>query len=495
HLFLFRRWVDEGKPVDARDNTQKTPLHYAAQWGQEETLDFLIECGANVNAPDFIEDTPLHFACYFGHANCARILIMVGANVGAQDCYGNTPSQIFDDHVTEPVLDEIRFMVREVVRGQQQLAAAAGSATPTRSIRLPDARSSGSLCLGPTSPLPSPTHAQGGGGGGVGRRVTDPSYEPSASEVSGSAFGDNTQSLSDAAAARNGGGARTGNADSGAPGGGGGGGGRLGGAEVLYTPRDGRGGGLQPQSSQYLENHQQQQQQQQQWQRQKQQAGGGVGSSSSSSTADGRGGNAAAATMERPTAPSRLPTESDSSGPLQAGTVAAADEQPLAPRLNLNFPTSGTPGQAVAGGGGGAAGAGTEAGPGEGLELGSLGATWGSLSQSMGAAGVSSLGGTWPGPRSNSAPQSSAMPMHPLASTHNSFGAGGTRNNSPSRGYSFADTATTPGGGSFAGTAGSGVVPKGSGLKGASLAGTLVAYSTRPGGILDVFAAARDGQV
>lgn len=47
--------------MDAQDNTQKTPLHYAAQWGQEETLDFLIECGANVNAPDFIEDTPLHF--------------------------------------------------------------------------------------------------------------------------------------------------------------------------------------------------------------------------------------------------------------------------------------------------------------------------------------------------------------------------------------------------------------------------------------------------
>lgn len=57
---LFRRWVDEGKPVDARDNTQKTPLHYAAQWGQEEALDFLIECGADVNAADFIEDTPLH---------------------------------------------------------------------------------------------------------------------------------------------------------------------------------------------------------------------------------------------------------------------------------------------------------------------------------------------------------------------------------------------------------------------------------------------------
>lgn len=46
--------------MDARDNTQKTPLHHAAQWGQEEALDFLIECGADVNASDFIEDTPLH---------------------------------------------------------------------------------------------------------------------------------------------------------------------------------------------------------------------------------------------------------------------------------------------------------------------------------------------------------------------------------------------------------------------------------------------------
>ncbi len=46
--------------MDARDNTQKTPLHHAAQWGQEEALDFLIECGADVNAADFIGDTPLH---------------------------------------------------------------------------------------------------------------------------------------------------------------------------------------------------------------------------------------------------------------------------------------------------------------------------------------------------------------------------------------------------------------------------------------------------
>lgn len=77
--FRIRRWIDAGKPVNARDNTQKTPLHHAAQWGQEETLDLLVSCGADVNATDFIEDTPLHFVrpwlslldgvlfvCYFG---------------------------------------------------------------------------------------------------------------------------------------------------------------------------------------------------------------------------------------------------------------------------------------------------------------------------------------------------------------------------------------------------------------------------------------------
>lgn len=62
---IFRRWVDDGKPLDSLDNTQKTPLHYAAQWGQEETLDFLVECGANVNSADFIDDTPLHFVSPF----------------------------------------------------------------------------------------------------------------------------------------------------------------------------------------------------------------------------------------------------------------------------------------------------------------------------------------------------------------------------------------------------------------------------------------------
>jgi Ankyrin repeat len=56
-----RKWIDKGKAIDVRDHTQRTPLHYAAQWGQECILEYLIHCGADVNAQDFIMDTPLHF--------------------------------------------------------------------------------------------------------------------------------------------------------------------------------------------------------------------------------------------------------------------------------------------------------------------------------------------------------------------------------------------------------------------------------------------------
>jgi ankyrin repeat protein len=52
-----------------RDHTQRTPLHYAAQWGQECILEYLIHCGADVNAQDFIMDTPLHFVSCIASSN------------------------------------------------------------------------------------------------------------------------------------------------------------------------------------------------------------------------------------------------------------------------------------------------------------------------------------------------------------------------------------------------------------------------------------------
>lgn len=77
--------MDAGRPVDALDNTQKTPLHYAAQWGQEEILDFLIDCGADVNSTDFIEDTPLHFVSWPEPRACLAAIEREGVGRGAVD--------------------------------------------------------------------------------------------------------------------------------------------------------------------------------------------------------------------------------------------------------------------------------------------------------------------------------------------------------------------------------------------------------------------------
>lgn len=51
------------------------------------------------------------------------ILLDADADVGANDCYGNTPSQIFDDHVSEAVLDEVRISSRNSILSQHVLTA------------------------------------------------------------------------------------------------------------------------------------------------------------------------------------------------------------------------------------------------------------------------------------------------------------------------------------------------------------------------------------
>lgn len=342
-------------------------------------------------------------------------------------------------------LSQIRFMVREVVRGQQQLElASAAASTPTGPTRISDGRSSSSL-LCPPSPSGLPAE-------GAVKRLTDSSYEP----LDGVSPAGSTPPLG---AATGRGGSLDATLVEGAglrPGtrgyfGSGGGGGVDGvqdtesGQSGHHSPRSygPRGGGDQthPQEQQQLlENHHHK-------------SGGGGGATGGRGNADTGG----------PTRPCLSPTTVNSGGRPQA----------LAPRLDLNLAPSDAVGQARGGGGG------------EESERGRFDATRGSRPQSAAveAAHGTAGGGTRSLPRPRSAPQISPTSMHLLA-THNSFGA--SPGMPSSGGYSFADT--TPG-------ATLGAIAKGSGLKGASLAGTLAAYSTRPGGELDVFAAARDGQV
>ena len=92
--------LEHGADVNARADTDLTPLHVAAKWGRVGVVHVLLEHGANVGAEDNEGKTPLHAAAnyarvaYFGTADAVevlRVLLEHGANVGAEDNQGRTP--------------------------------------------------------------------------------------------------------------------------------------------------------------------------------------------------------------------------------------------------------------------------------------------------------------------------------------------------------------------------------------------------------------------
>ncbi|KAG7225632.1 hypothetical protein INR49_005038 [Caranx melampygus] len=67
-------------PLQAEDANRtldggRKPLHYAADFGQTDVVEFLISKGADVNAPDKHGLTPLISACFEGHTSCVKVLL------------------------------------------------------------------------------------------------------------------------------------------------------------------------------------------------------------------------------------------------------------------------------------------------------------------------------------------------------------------------------------------------------------------------------------
>ncbi|XP_049843247.1 E3 ubiquitin-protein ligase MIB1-like [Schistocerca gregaria] len=80
-----------GADVEAKDENQRTALHWAAAMGHEEVAAHLLEVGAGVNARDRWQNTPLHLAAWKGHAAVVRLLAASSADHNARDQSGSTP--------------------------------------------------------------------------------------------------------------------------------------------------------------------------------------------------------------------------------------------------------------------------------------------------------------------------------------------------------------------------------------------------------------------
>ncbi|XP_062857356.1 CARD- and ANK-domain containing inflammasome adapter protein [Trichomycterus rosablanca] len=86
------------KNVDERNVWRRTPLHLAAEHGQEQLVNLLLERRAKINAIDNNKDTPLHCACRTGHLGTVQRLVNwtqgERANLQATNSVNKIPLQV-----------------------------------------------------------------------------------------------------------------------------------------------------------------------------------------------------------------------------------------------------------------------------------------------------------------------------------------------------------------------------------------------------------------
>ena len=86
-LELMDWLITQGADINARDEYERTPLHYHSQVNNVEKVALLLERGADIEAQDKYKNTPLHFAEY--NAEAAQLLIEKGADINAKDNMGH----------------------------------------------------------------------------------------------------------------------------------------------------------------------------------------------------------------------------------------------------------------------------------------------------------------------------------------------------------------------------------------------------------------------
>lgn len=71
--------------IDAVSADGKTPLHFAAAYGQNSVVSYLLEKGADIGAEDDLGESPIDFAVQNGHKDTAKIIIEFSKAQQAQD--------------------------------------------------------------------------------------------------------------------------------------------------------------------------------------------------------------------------------------------------------------------------------------------------------------------------------------------------------------------------------------------------------------------------
>lgn len=96
---IVRRLIDQGHPVNVRDNAGWLPLHEAANHGFKDIVELLLDNGATINDKGGTSCdgfTPLHDACGNGQLEIVELLLERAANATLRNDLGNTPLQTLE---------------------------------------------------------------------------------------------------------------------------------------------------------------------------------------------------------------------------------------------------------------------------------------------------------------------------------------------------------------------------------------------------------------
>lgn len=77
---------------------QRTPLHYAAYFGQEKIVKLLIDSGMDINAQDKEGNTPLHLAALKKHYDVIDMLVEQNADPLKENLKSQTPLMVHCTH-------------------------------------------------------------------------------------------------------------------------------------------------------------------------------------------------------------------------------------------------------------------------------------------------------------------------------------------------------------------------------------------------------------
>ncbi|GFW33664.1 myotrophin [Trichonephila clavipes] len=99
--FVENQGVDINASLDGR-----LPIHYAADYGQKEVLNYLIDKGANIDAKDKHGISALLAAIWEGHTSCVKLML----DKGASKC-GLTPEGV--DYFTAAEKPEIKELLKD----------------------------------------------------------------------------------------------------------------------------------------------------------------------------------------------------------------------------------------------------------------------------------------------------------------------------------------------------------------------------------------------